>query len=184
MKGRFTAHGTKYKLQEKQVLFAFNLPWPISVITKVMSFKTLIGSNPCRASHKTACEQLAHTRCSDFDKPCLYHPLIHPPPPPHVITLCPIRLSNLSWAFIYECRIIHKNISFLFFWHRLIEDLEARGSNPYHRPQLWRCSDAASFTCTCSTRMSPNSSNDILAWCKLFSVFHPLKLKWNVWFSS
>ena len=30
-------------------------------------------------SHKTAGEQLAHTRCIDFDKPSLYHPLIHPP---------------------------------------------------------------------------------------------------------
>ena len=31
-------------------------------------FVTLIGWNPRRASHKTAGEQLSHTRCSDFDK--------------------------------------------------------------------------------------------------------------------
>ena len=41
-------------------------------------FVTLIGSNPRRSSHKTAGDHLPHTRCSDFDKPCLYHPLIHP----------------------------------------------------------------------------------------------------------
>ena len=43
--------------------------------------------------YRTAGQQMAHTRCSDFDKPCLYHPLIHP----HVITFCPIRLSKLSF---------------------------------------------------------------------------------------
>ena len=32
-------------------------------------FVTLIGSNLSYASHKTAGDQLAHTRCSDFDKP-------------------------------------------------------------------------------------------------------------------
>ena len=47
---------------------------------------------------ETVGEQLAHTHCSDFDKPCLYHPLMHP----NVITFCPISLSKLFWAFIYE----------------------------------------------------------------------------------
>ena len=59
-------------------------------------FVTLIGSNPRRVLHKTVGEQLAHSCCSDLDKPCLYHPLIHP----HVVTFCSIRLSQLSWAFM------------------------------------------------------------------------------------
>ena len=43
------------------------------------------------ASHKTAGKQLAlYTCCTDFDKRCLYHPLIHP----HMITLCPIDCLN------------------------------------------------------------------------------------------
>ena len=65
-------------------------------------FVTLIGWNQRHTSHKTAGEQLAHTRCSDFNKRCLYHPLIYP----HAITFCPIRLSKLSWAsmnYYYEC---------------------------------------------------------------------------------
>ena len=66
-------------------------------VRRVMQiFVTLIGWNSFCALHKTAGGQLPHTRCSDFDKPCFYHLLIHP----CVITFCQIRLSNLSWAFM------------------------------------------------------------------------------------
>ena len=41
------------------------------------------------APHKIAGKQLSDTRCSDFDKSCLYHLLIH---------LHVIRLSKLYWA--------------------------------------------------------------------------------------
>ena len=71
-------------------------------------FVMLIGSNShCAVAHRlyrTAGEQPAHTRCSDSDEPCLYHPLIHP----HMITFCPVRLSKLSWAFM--------NLHSVFCW--------------------------------------------------------------------
>ena len=34
----------------------------------------------CTVQIRVACrKQLVHPCCSDFDKPCLYYPLIHPP---------------------------------------------------------------------------------------------------------
>ena len=58
------------------------------VYEEIFATLIMVQIRVAHTSYKTAGEQLAHTRCSDFD------PLIHP----HVITFCPIRLSKLFWA--------------------------------------------------------------------------------------
>ena len=52
------------------------------------------------ASHKTAGEQLAHGYCSDFDKPCLYHPIIHPPTWSRFVQSDRLNCLGHSWIFI------------------------------------------------------------------------------------
>ena len=59
-------------------------------------FVTLIGWNPRCASHKTAGTADAVLILITQSIPSVKIP----PPPPHVITFCPIRLSKLSWAFM------------------------------------------------------------------------------------
>ena len=74
----------------------------VSVMRNNLHHSDQFKSTPC----------VAHwlNRTAHFDKPCLYHPLIHP----HVITFCPIRLSTWCPCKRYPSFVLLANVQYMY----------------------------------------------------------------------